>query len=155
MPQSVFVNIENKASLTCPKCTKTKTVDVSKILSKTDKLSLKVRCPCRHIFTVILERRKFYRKNASLPGFFKSENDMKELPMTVTNISRSGLQFKSSLNEKLKLGDRVLVEFKLDDRFKSVIKKMVIIRRIDGGTVGTEFCSMDDFDKVLGFYLFN
>jgi hypothetical protein len=152
---SVFVNRENKAIFTCPQCTKAKTVDVSKIFYKTIKLSLKVRCPCGHIYPVILERRKFYRKHTSLPGFFKSENDMKELPMTVTNISRSGLQFKSSLSEKLKLGDRVIVEFRLDDRYRSVIKKKVTIMRIDGGTIGTEFCSMDEYDKVLGFYLFN
>jgi len=154
MAQSVFISHENKAIFTCPQCTKSKTVDVSRLIPEKFKLSLRVKCSCGHIYPVVLERRKFYRKNTNLSGFFKSENDRKEFPMTVTNISRSGLQFKSSLSEKFKLGDRVLVEFRLDDKSRSVIKKKVIIRRIDGWTIGTEFCSMDEYDKLIGFYLF-
>jgi hypothetical protein len=91
MPQSVFFKDEYKAVFTCPECTKSKTVDFSKVLFKTNKISLKVKCPCGHIFPVIIERRKFYRKETNLSGVFMLENNSKELPMTVTNISRSGM----------------------------------------------------------------
>jgi hypothetical protein len=154
MPQSVFFKDEYKAVFTCPECTKSKTVDVSKVLFKTNKISLKVKCPCGHIFPVIIERRKFYRKETNLSGVFMLENNSKELPMTVTNISRSGMQFKSSKNENLKLGDQVLVQFRLDDKPRSLIKKKGILRRIDGMIIGIEFSVIDEYDKVLGFYLF-
>jgi len=154
MAQSIFIHNENKAVFTCPQCTKSKTVDVSKIIFKTSKLNLKVKCPCGHIFPVILERRKFYRKETNLRGFFVLENDSRELPMTVTNISRSGLQFKSAANVNFKLDDRVVMEFRLDDKAKSLIKKKGIIKRIEGMTIGVEFSFIDEYDKVLGFYLF-
>jgi hypothetical protein len=154
MAQSVFINIENKAIFTCPRCTKSKTVDVSKIMFTTSKLNLKVKCPCGNIFPVILERRKFYRKDTNLKGVFILESNNKELPMTVTNISRSGLQFKSSTDTNLKLGDSVLIQFRLDDKFKSLIKKKAIIRRIEGMHIGVEFSFTDEYDKLLGFYLF-
>jgi hypothetical protein len=154
MRQSVFVNNENKAVFTCPQCTKSKAMDVSKILFSANKISFKVKCPCGNIFPVTIERRKFYRKETKLPGVFLLENNSKEVPMTVTNISRSGLQFISSKNEILTIGTKVLVKFRLDDRSKSLIKKNGIIKRIEGATVGIEFSIIDEFDKVLGFYLF-
>jgi hypothetical protein len=152
MSQLVLVKDENKAILTCPQCTKSKNVDVSKILFKTNKISLKIKCSCGNIFPVTIERRKFYRKETNLAGVFILENNSNELPMTVTNISRSGLQFTCSKNETLKIGAQVVVRFRLDDRYKSLIKKKGIIKRIEENTIGINF--VDEFDKVLGFYLF-
>jgi hypothetical protein len=154
MPQSVFVNSENKAIFTCPQCTKSKTIDVSKILFSTNTISLKIKCPCGNIFPVKIERRKFYRKETNLRGVFLLENNSKEFPMTVNNISRSGIQIKSSKTENLKLDDQVLVQFRLDDKSRSLIKKKGTIRRIEGMNIGIEFSYIDEYDKILGFYLF-
>jgi hypothetical protein len=154
MPQSVFVNSENKAIFTCPQCTKSKTVDVSKILFSANKINLKIKCPCGNIFPVRIERRKFYRKETNLRGVFLFENNSQEFPMIVNNISRSGIQFTSSKTENLKLDDQVLIQFRLDDKSRSLIKKKGIIRRIEGMTIGIQFLDIDDYDKILGFYLF-
>lgn len=153
--QSVFVNKENKAIFTCPKCAKSKTADVSTLVMEKKKLSVRVKCPCGNIYSVALERRKYYRKKTRLPGVFILEQNHKEYFMAVTNLSRFGLQFYSSESDKLKVGDRIGVEFRLDDKTRSLIRKKVIIRRIEGNVVGSEFSSPDEFDKVLGFYLFN
>jgi hypothetical protein len=75
--------------------------------------------------------------------------------MMVTNLSRFGLEFNSSESEKLKVGDLVGVEFRLDDKTRSLIKKKIIIRKIEEKTIGAEFCFPDEYDKALGFYLFN
>jgi hypothetical protein len=155
MIQSVFVNKENKAIFTCPKCTKAKTSDVSTLVLEKKKLSVRVKCPCGHIYSVILERRKYYRKKTSFPGIFKLEQNPKEYFITVTNLSRFGLQFYSSESDKLQVGDRIGVEFRLDDKIRSLIRKKVLIRRMEGNVVGAEFCAPDEYDKVLGFYLFN
>ncbi len=152
--QSVFVNRENKAILTCPKCTKAKTVDVASMVMDKKKLNIRVKCSCGNIFPVVLERRKFYRKKTKLSGIFMLEQDHEDNIMIVTNLSRFGLEFKSSDTDKLRVGDRIGVEFRLDDKSRSLIKKKAIIRRIDGSYVGVEFCFQDEFDKVLGFYLF-
>ncbi len=155
MAQTVFVNQENKAVFTCPSCTKARTKDVSKVLHENKSATIKVKCPCGHIFPVVLERRKYYRKATKLPGIFIPEKKLKEFPMTVTNLSRSGLEFKSYENNNLKVGDRLKAEFRLDDKSRSLMSKEVIVKKIEGTTVGAEFCVMDEYDKVLGFYLFN
>ena len=155
MIQTVFVNRENKAIFTCPKCTKAKTVDISKLLANLNKSNIKVKCPCGHIFPVALNRRKFYRKETSLHGTMTPEKKLKDFPMTVINLSRTGLEFKSSENKNMEVGEYVTVEFRLDDKSRSLIKKKVIIRKIVDNTAGGEFCASDEYDKVLGFYLFN
>jgi hypothetical protein len=152
MKNSVFVNSENKAVFTCPKCTKAKTVDISNLVN--EKKDIKVKCSCGHVYSVVLERRKFYRKKTRLSGIFMLAQNRKEYSMTVTNISRLGLEFKSSESEKLKVGDRVGVEFRLDDKSRSSIKKKGIIRRIEEMTIGIQFLDVDEYDKILGFYLF-
>ncbi len=155
MMQSVFVNKENKAIFTCPKCIKAKTVDVSTLIKEKKKLSIKVKCSCGQIYPVVLERRKYYRKKTSLSGIFILEQNMKEFSMTVTNLSRFGLEFYSSESDRLQVGDRIGVDFRLDDKYRSLIRKKVMIRRREGNVVGVEFCFHDEYDKILGFYLFN
>jgi hypothetical protein len=152
MKQTVFVNSENKAIFTCPNCTKAKTVNISNLVN--EKKELRVKCTCGHVYPVVLERRKFYRKKTSLPGIFMLEQNRKEYSMTVTNISRFGLEFNSSESEKLKVGDLVGLEFRLDDKSRSLIKKKGTIRRIEGMNIGIEFSYIDEYDKILGFYLF-
>ena len=155
MIPSISVNRENKANFTCPKCTKAKTVDVSKLVMENKKLSIKIKCTCGHVFPVVLNRRKFYRKTTRLLGIFSLDQNAKEFPMTVVNISRCGIEFNTSESEKLKIGDLIGVEFRLDDKSRSLIRKKMIIRRKEGKQIGAEFCLPDDYDKVLGFYLFN
>jgi hypothetical protein len=154
MMQPVFVNGKNKAVFTCPECTKSKTVDTSKFVIEKKKLSIKVKCSCGHIYPVVLERRKYYRKKTNLPGIFILEQNMKEYSIVVTNISRFGLEFNSSESERLKVGDRIGVEFRLDDKSRSLIRKKIIIRTIEEKKIGAEFCFPDEYDKALGFYLF-
>jgi len=111
----------------------------------------------------MLERRKFYRKDTNLPGayFYKKTN----LPgtythegrndrglMTVINISRSGLKIRLNVPRNFIPGDRLLVEFNLDDRERSPIKKSVIVRNVQEKFVGVEFAAIEHFDK-LGAYL--
>jgi hypothetical protein len=70
---------------------------------------------------ILSEKNQFTRR------IFILEQNMKEFSMTVTNLSRFGLQFNSSESEKLKVGDRIGVEFRLDDKSRSLIRKKIII----------------------------
>jgi hypothetical protein len=111
----------------------------------------------------MLERRKFYRKGTDLPGAYTykkinfpgtytRESDDDRGLMTVTDISRSGLKIRVNVIRDFSPGDRLNVEFNLDDRGRSLIKKAVIVRNILGKSVGVEFDTMGHFDK-LGAYL--
>ena len=154
MTQRVFVNKENKATFTCPNCTKARIVDVSKFLGVKANAKLKAKCPCGHSYSVMLERRKFYRKETKLPGIFTTSKSAQEIPMTVANLSRSGLRFLTSETRGIEVGDQITVEFHLDDKNNSKIKKKAIVKSIADGAVGSEFSFVDEQDKVLGFYLF-
>jgi hypothetical protein len=154
MTRTVFVDKENKATFTCPSCTKSRTVEVGKFLRVKASAKLKAKCPCGNSYTVVLERRKFYRKDTKLHGVFVPETTGKEIPMTVSNLSRSGLRFLTSQSSGLEIGARVTVEFRLDDKRRSLIKKKAIIKKVEDRAVGSEFCFVDEQDKVLGFYLF-
>jgi len=111
----------------------------------------------------MLERRKFYRKGTNLPGAYTYKKT--NLPgtytlegkddrglMTVINISRSGLKLRVNVTRDFQPGDILNVEFNLDDRDRSPIKKSVIVRNIQEKLVGVEFAAIEHFDK-LGAYL--
>ena len=54
------------------------------------------------------------------------------------------------------VGEKVMVEFHLDDDQKTLIRKNAVVRSIKGYFLGMEFFSIDPqnvYDKVLGFYL--
>ena len=77
--------------------------------------------------------------------------------MTVIDLSRTGLKLK--LNDKggFAIGDKLVIEFNLDDAKHSPIKKEVKIMKIDKTELGVAFLSMhpsNPSDKALGFYMF-
>ena len=100
--------------------------------------------------------------------------------MTVLDVSRAGLKLelshvhlkvkehdvttvtgeKATFDHKVKkpvdeinVGDKLLVEFRLDDTKKTLIKKEVIIRWMKMPYVGVQFSSKALFDGALGFYM--
>ena len=76
--------------------------------------------------------------------------------MVVNDVSRNGLSIRVNDATYMKIGDILEVNFKLDDAKRSPIQKEVVIRKIVGYDIGTEFFSIDAgnaSDKAIGFYL--
>jgi len=90
MVQKIFITKDGRASVTCPKCYKTKLLDVSKYNYLEKEVKLKCRCKCKHVFSVILERRKHRRQPVSLEGSVTLGD--KTHSIKVVDITRSGLQ---------------------------------------------------------------
>lgn len=156
MPAKIFVNIENLAVFKCPQCGISRTVDMTKHQSHGKTIPTKCTCKCGHIFfvTVIMEKRKYYRKDTNLPGKFSTlKNEISGL-MSVKNVSLSGLRFKLNEKKGLKVGDRVNVEFTLDDNQRSVIQKEAEIRSIKDLSIDAEFTDVELYGR-LGPYLFS
>jgi hypothetical protein len=157
MTEKVFITADNKATFACPNCEKTKTVDISQYKNFNKAIRIKLKCSCGHSHTVFLERRKHYRKETNFPGEYiqigsgeKKGSGM----MTVKNLSRSGMKIQLNVTPNLKVGDRLMVLFHLDDKNKSLIRKETIVRNINDSFIGVQFCRVDEYDKILGFYLF-
>ena len=157
--QKAFITRDNKVTFSCPHCKGIRTVDVAKYKALEKAVKIKVHCPCGHDYPVMLERRKQFRKAVSLPGTFtRIFNDRRagNGTMVVKDVSRNGLQIRVNDSSYMNVGDILEVEFKLDDNKRSPIRKEVVIRKIVGYDLGTEFTSVDAgnaSDKAIGFYL--
>ncbi|MGD2272486.1 MAG: PilZ domain-containing protein [Desulfobacterales bacterium] len=160
MAQKVYITRNNLVTFTCPKCEQPRVVNIADHpeLEKTDKA--KVKCPCGHKYNVIIERRKQYRVETNFAGEFRQIADDREIDrglMTVVDMSRTGLKLKLNVQRKLKVGDKLLLEFRLDDPHRTLIQKEVVIKKIFGLELGVEFTSIhpsNPSDRALGFYMF-
>lgn len=160
--QKVFINNDNMATFVCPKCKRSTTADVSEYKDINKVVRIQHTCSCGYSHTVLLERRKFFRKNVDIPGRYIREGEKSGKPMTVKDLSRSGLKIEMEQKDDLKIGDRLSVEFKLDNPQRTFIRKEVFVKTLSGSYAGTEFCSRDTnnpidkaYDIAIGFYTFS
>lgn len=156
MPKKVFVNVENIAVFECLQCGTSRTANMSDKKHLGD--SIKTRCTCRkcrHTFVVdvIMERRKYYRKETDLAGeYYAPDKKIKGL-MKVKNVSLSGLRFRVNKKKDFQTGQKLIVEFILDNPLRSEIKKEIIIQQVEGNFINGEFTSVDLYGR-LASYLF-
>jgi hypothetical protein len=158
MTEKVYITSQQMATFVCPKCSRSKTVNVSEYFNLDKLIKVNVKCPCGHAYASTLEKRKQYRKETHLPGTYIHFIDGRPVHrglMTVENVSANGLKLQLSAELRCALGDELEVEFSLDDRHRTGIKKLVIIRNIYGPYIGVEFGPTEALDKALGFYLFS
>jgi PilZ domain len=157
--KKIYVNENEKGTLICDKCGKTRVVNLSDF--KNIGKPLKVKCSCGHFFFVSIEVRKFYRKNTHLHGqYIKVSNDaskgLEKGTMIVEDLSRTGLGFRTRIQHNLHVKDMIRVQFALDDAQRSEVHKSAIVKRISHNFVGAEFVDFDAFNetnRLLGFYL--
>lgn len=151
-PIKVFANADDMATFQCLKCGKSKTADVSRYKKTEKSVLVKCSCPCGHTYTVLLERRKNFRKNVAFPGTYTSKTGDQKGEMIVTDLSRSGVRVKLNSETGVQVGDTLIIEFNLDDTNRSFISREVVVRSIHDQLLGTEFLSTDHYDR-LGSYL--
>ncbi len=117
-------------------------------------------CTCGKAYSVILERRQYYRKKVDLSGKYIYHPPVGPLVqglMTVIDISRKGLKMRFRQPPAIKIGAILEVTFHLDDKNASQIKKEAEVKKISKDQIHAEFRTLDasdPSDKALGFYLF-
>lgn len=147
-----FVNDGDETTLVCPKCSTAKTLSVRQFRHHLQ--LLKAKCNCGHSFRVQLEFRRHYRKPTELPGTYDlSQPAFGGGAAKIVNLSLSGACFEVRGMHDLKIGQKGMLVFTLDNRKKTVVSKNVIIRTVNGNRIGSEFIDDRAFDKDLGFYL--
>ncbi len=149
-----YIRPDNTAAISCPQCGRQKTLQVDSL--KCHKSTLKIKCSCKNIFTVILEFRHRVRKPTSLRGtcINHSQNNNRG-NIKVRNISVSGLEFSSMDAGNFKIDDVLTLEFTLDDEHRSEIRKEATVMNVRTNSVGCEFVGSGElaFDGPLGFYI--
>jgi hypothetical protein len=157
--KKIYVNDNEKGILICEKCGKTRVANLSDF--KNIGKPLKVKCTCGHLFFVSIEIRKFYRKSIQLNGeYIRISNNAAERlekgAMTVEDLSRTGLGFRTKAPHNIRVADILRVRFTLDDTKCSEVNKSAIVKRVTDYFVGAEFVDFDTFNetnRTLGFYL--
>jgi hypothetical protein len=157
--KKVFITEDNKATLACPDCERSRTIDASPFIYMARPVRLKIKCPCGFQYPAQLERRRHFRKIVHFPGTYRQTAGCRHLgrgTMAVIDLSRTGVRMRLNGDRSLRVGDRLVVEFQLDDRKRSRIRQESVVRRIDGADLGAEFSQTDPADpnaKAIGFYL--
>jgi len=155
----IYVNDNEKGTLICDQCGKTRVVNLADF--KNIGKPLKVKCSCGHFFFVSIEVRKFYRKNTRLHGEYinvshDAPKGLEKGTMIVEDLSRTGLGFRTKAQHNIRVRDMLRVRFTLDDAQRSEVHKSAIVKRISHNFVGAEFVDFDAFNetnRILGFYL--
>lgn len=155
MSEKIFLGNSTTATFVCPECDRSRTADISKLLTAKAQLKIKCTCKCGHLFTVVIERRKYYRKTLDLSGVaFGSDNDRKFV-MTVKDLSRSGSRIQINSAFPFTVDDIIQVEFNLDDKDRSFISKKAVIRSINGPFLGLEFTEIEKYDRIGQYLMFS
>ena len=133
MFEKVYITISQMANFVCPKCGRSKRVDVSRYVSLDRLVNVRVKCPCGYAYTALLEKRKKYRRPTNLHGSYIRIIGGKEMSqglMTVRNLSAGGMKLHVGCSHGCEVGDALQVEFHLDDTQRSLIRRQVVVRNI-------------------------
>ena len=149
----IHVRADNTATLICPACGTIKHFAAERFLHSNHTLA--VRCRCQHEFTVLLDFRRHYRKQTSLPGTYEivSEGGVGGGIIHINNISRGGVGFTVSGIHRIAKGQVLHLEFQLNDKKKTVLKKRVQVKSVHQNTIGCQFVDTDPMERSLGFFL--
>lgn len=147
-----FVCGDNTATIVCPACNKAKTVSAEPYRNKS---VLKVRCSCGEHFSLRLDFREHYRKETSLPGTYTITTPGKVGGgvIHIHNISREGIGFTVTGLHHLEKGLELILDFQLDDKKKTQLRKEAIVRLVEKDYIGCQFVENAAEEKALGFYL--
>ncbi len=166
--KKILVTKSDTAVIDCPKCKVRKSVQVGSFKGK--KHLMRVKCTCSHVFKIELNFRKHYRKTAALLATYSSKSlslnghydhlrNAKNPPSldttncTIKNISIGGVGLKILGGHLIEEGDKLMISFRLDNEKRTLIRRQIIAKTVQGNFVGAEFTGITDHDADLGFYL--
>ena len=152
-------------AFTCPRCSRTATVQLPEDFHPNDSMEIEYRCECGYQFKKEVERRRHRRKAVRLSGWYDYSNEIQLEPgfvagtfvgkgkMTVVNLSVSGLKIKLKKKEDLKINDRLRVAFYLKDYKRTLIRETAAIKNIHRKHIGGAFLPTGSRSRHLAFYL--
>ena len=113
-----------------------------------------VQCPCGMVHEIMIGSRRYARTATSLLGRYRDlANATQGGHMIVEDISFGGIGFRALGSHTIRRGDRLRLEFTLDDEGQSGIALAVWVRNVWEDVIGVEFIPSDDFNCALAAYL--
>ena len=147
------VRPDNIAVLTCPHCGIQKVVKAGLFMGHKHKI--KIQCSCQKVFIVNLEFRDRVRKKVNLRGAYINHSQKDSSGhLIIQNISVTGLAFSTLDGRDFNVGDELIVELTLDDKYETEMRKEVIVMSVGPNSTRCEFVkSEDSFGSPLGHYV--
>lgn len=160
MTEKVYITSRGMITFICPNCRYVKVVSINVHKALRHAEHVRATCGrCGHKYRATIERRRQFRKTVDLAGSYRRKSPGKSAQsgfLRVLDLSRTGLRLRLTESAVFEAGDRLEVEFHLDDAKRSRIQKEVVVKMVEGRVLGVEFCSThpsDPSDRALGFYL--
>ena len=157
--ERIKVTKDGEIEITCPNCNLSKIFSIKKYIKHSKTVRVRIRCKCGFTKSALLERREAYRKKASFIGCYVNNDIDKKLEIKVINLSANGIRFKINgvSKYKFKPGDKLTIEFKLNEMSTSSIQKKVIIRNFQNSSISAEFIekTFSNKDIPLKIFLFS
>ena len=147
------VRPDKTAVLTCPHCGIQKVVKAGLFMGHKHKI--KIQCSCQKVFIVNLEFRDRVRKKVNLRGTYINHSQ-KECSghLNIQNISVTGLAFITFDGRDFNVGDELIVELTLDDKYETEMRKEVIVMSVGPNSTRCEFVKSEDSSgSPLGNYV--
>lgn len=150
----VALDRRSEGTFVCPACNNSVTKDLSKIARVQKAIQINCKCKCGHVYQVLVDRRSILREDVDFVGIFQYDigGKSKKGLIKILDISMSGLQFSVNNSPDFKVGDRITVEFSLDDWERTKIREEGIVRWIHANKVGIQFNTVARFGR-LSLYL--
>ncbi|WDP88717.1 MAG: PilZ domain-containing protein [Desulfobacter sp.] len=154
MVTKIYVNADLKATIPCPNCKNSYQKDVSRFIKHHKEVRLKYTCKCKHQFSILLERRRFIRKEKQLNGYLIEPT--RKLPLRIIDISKYGIKIKLFTKAPPDIGSILTIEFILDDPGHSKVTTKVTVKRVlFPDTLGCEFLNPNHYDNLGKYFLFH
>jgi hypothetical protein len=151
-PIKVYMDSENEGEIICPNCENKKIISVAnnRIATK----PIKVKCRCGYSFSIVLEHRRYQRRNATIPGKLFHADSKKEVDdILIKSISVTGIGFETKSIRGIKVGDTFEIAFLLKESFDSAVRESIVVKRVQGNFIGAEFSDQDKYNYELDFYV--
>lgn len=158
MAHKILINSLDTATLVCPHCGQKSVIQVSEYKLSKEITRIKCRCLCGNTYPAILEKRNFSQKDVQLSGTYQRVGKIfQNGGMTVKRINSRGLTLRINTNttRKIRPGQKLKLEFVLDDAKQSIVKRHVVVTAAGGRFVTVDFNSQEHFDNLGHYLLFN
>ncbi|WP_041273004.1 hypothetical protein [Desulforapulum autotrophicum] len=154
MEHKIVIDNLDTATLICPGCNRKRTLLLTQYKIEKPVTRIRYRCGCKETFYAVLERKGQTAREMNLVGTCTSREEKHwSGRMTVKRLNAKGVTLMLNIRQKIMAGNKLLLEFVLDDAKQSIVKKQVVVTATDGSYVSAVFLSQEHFDN-LGPYLF-
>jgi hypothetical protein len=149
--ETIYIDSTNRVTVTCPKCGIDQNLDTANF--KDSPKTLKGRCKCGEPYEFNIEFRKRFRKDVELPGQYAILGRGEKEDILIRELSLTGIQFESRRPHYIVKDDTLEVTFRLDNHWRSKIRKLVKVIWVLDFMVGAEYIESKLFEPDLEFYL--